>query len=124
MTTEASTTPTAPADPLTGRLTDLLLELCGMVCVTGEEGPIADWMADRYGRRPILSLSLLGALIGYLLFAIAIVQQHIWLLFFSRLLPGFAGGNISIVLTAIADVSAASARSPRCSRRQLRPRRA
>ena len=51
MTTEASETPTAPADPLTGRLTDLLLELCGMVCVTGEEGPIADWMADRYGSR-------------------------------------------------------------------------
>jgi DHA1 family tetracycline resistance protein-like MFS transporter len=67
--------------------------------------PLLGALSDRYGRRPILSLSLLGALIGYLLFAIAIVQQHIWLLFFSRLLPGFAGGNISIVLSAIADVS-------------------
>lgn len=33
------------------RLTALLLELCGMPCVTGEEGPIADWLADRYAAR-------------------------------------------------------------------------
>ena len=46
MTTDAATT-----DPLTGTLTDLLLELCGMPCVTGDEGPIADWFADRYATR-------------------------------------------------------------------------
>ncbi|CAN5536822.1 succinyl-diaminopimelate desuccinylase [soil metagenome] len=32
------------------RLTDLVLDLCGMPCVTGEEGPIADWLADRYAQ--------------------------------------------------------------------------
>lgn len=67
--------------------------------------PLLGALSDRYGRRPILSLSLVGTLIGYLLFAIAIDMQNIWLLFFSRLLPGFTGGNISIVLSAIADVS-------------------
>ncbi len=32
-------------------LTDLLVELLAMPCVTGEEGPIADWLADRYASR-------------------------------------------------------------------------
>jgi succinyl-diaminopimelate desuccinylase len=32
-------------------LTELLLDLCRMPCTTGEEGPIADWIADRYARR-------------------------------------------------------------------------
>ncbi|MEE8602284.1 succinyl-diaminopimelate desuccinylase [Euzebya tangerina] len=32
-------------------LAELLLELCSMPCVTGEEGPIADWLADRYASR-------------------------------------------------------------------------
>ncbi len=30
------------------RLGDLLLELLAMPCVTGEEGPIANWLAERY----------------------------------------------------------------------------
>lgn len=30
------------------RLTPLLLDLLAMPCVTGEEGPIADWLAGRY----------------------------------------------------------------------------
>lgn len=32
-------------------LTELLVDLCAMPCVTGEEGPIADWIADRYAAR-------------------------------------------------------------------------
>lgn len=67
--------------------------------------PLLGALSDRHGRRPLLSLSLLGTLLGYILFAIAIYRQDIWLLFFSRLLPGFTGGNISIILSSIADVS-------------------
>jgi succinyl-diaminopimelate desuccinylase len=33
------------------RLTPLLLDLLAMPCVTGEEGPIADWLAGRYEAR-------------------------------------------------------------------------
>ena len=33
------------------RLTQLLLELCAEACVTGDEGPIADLLADRYASR-------------------------------------------------------------------------
>jgi DHA1 family tetracycline resistance protein-like MFS transporter len=67
--------------------------------------PILGSLSDRYGRKPILSLALVGTMIGYLLFAYAILRQDIYLLFFSRMLPGFTGGNISIIMSSIADVS-------------------
>jgi len=67
--------------------------------------PYLGALSDRYGRKPILAISLVGTMIGYVLFAIAIIRQDIFLLFFSRMLPGFTGGNISIALSAIADIS-------------------
>ncbi|MEM8523274.1 MAG: MFS transporter [Bacteroidota bacterium] len=67
--------------------------------------PILGALSDRYGRKPMLMLSLFGTMIGYLFFAIALMNGNLWLLFFSRLLPGFTGGNISIVYSAIADIS-------------------
>lgn len=67
--------------------------------------PILGSLSDRYGRKPLLTLSLVGTMIGYILFAVAILSQNIWLLFFSRALPGFTGGNIAIILSSIADVS-------------------
>lgn len=36
---------------MTNHLGDLLLELLAMPCVTGEEGPIAAWLEERYGGR-------------------------------------------------------------------------
>lgn len=68
-------------------------------------GPILGALADRYGRRRLLLLSLVGSMAGYLLFALGIYEQSIILLFVSRILDGFTGGNISIVQSAIADIS-------------------
>ncbi len=73
--------------------------------------PILGDMSDRYGRRRILLLSLIGTLIGYLIFAYGLVLNSLWLLFVSRLLSGFTGGNITIVQSAIADSSNQEARS-------------
>ncbi|GAB5555251.1 MAG: tetracycline resistance MFS efflux pump [Saprospiraceae bacterium] len=67
--------------------------------------PLLGALSDRYGRKPMLTMSLFGTMIGYLLFAYAIKQELLWLLFASRMLPGFTGGNISIILSSIADVS-------------------
>jgi len=53
----------------------------------------------------MLSISLVGVCIGYLLFGVAIEMQHLGLLFFSRLLPGFSSGNIAIMYSAISDIS-------------------
>ena len=67
--------------------------------------PLLGSLSDRYGRKPLLTASLAGTMLGYLLFAYAIYSGNIFLLFFSRMIPGFLGGNISIVYSAIADVS-------------------
>lgn len=73
--------------------------------------PILGALSDRHGRKPILTFALIGTMIGYVLFAIAILNQDIWLLFFSRMLPGFTGGNISIILSAMADISDAKTKA-------------
>lgn len=67
--------------------------------------PILGALSDRYGRKPVLMASLLGTALGYFLFAIAIWSKNLPLLFFSRLLPGFMGGNIAIIQSSISDVS-------------------
>lgn len=67
--------------------------------------PILGALSDRHGRKPMLNISLIGTFIGYILFAIAILNQNLWLLFFSRMLPGFMGGNIAIIMSAMADIS-------------------
>ncbi len=67
--------------------------------------PILGALSDRYGRKPILIISMTGALFGYLLFAVALSIKSLGLLFLARMIPGFMGGNISIVQSAIADVS-------------------
>jgi DHA1 family tetracycline resistance protein-like MFS transporter len=67
--------------------------------------PILGTLADRHGRKKILQISLVGTFIGYVLFAFAIHTKLVWLLYFSRALPGFTGGNVSIVMAALADVS-------------------
>jgi MFS transporter, DHA1 family, tetracycline resistance protein len=67
--------------------------------------PILGALSDRFGRKPLLMLSLLGTLIGYILFGYAILTENLVLLFASRMLPGFTGGNISIVFSALADIA-------------------
>lgn len=67
--------------------------------------PILGTLADKYGRKKLLLLSIAGTLAGYILFAIGIMERNITLCFVSRALDGFTGGNISIAMSAIADVS-------------------
>ncbi len=64
--------------------------------------PILGILSDRYGRRPVLLLSILGTAVGYFLFALA---ASLPLMFFARILDGFTGGNISTAQAYIADVS-------------------
>jgi len=64
--------------------------------------PVLGALSDRYGRRVVLLLSVLGTGGGYFLFGFA---QTLWLLFLARLIDGFTGGNISTAQAYIADVS-------------------
>lgn len=67
--------------------------------------PILGQLSDRFGRRRVLSLSLLGTAIGYIVFAVGIVTRNIPLLFVGRALDGITGGNISVARAVIADVT-------------------
>jgi DHA1 family tetracycline resistance protein-like MFS transporter len=64
--------------------------------------PILGRLSDRYGRRPLLILSIAGTVIGFLLLGWA---SSLWMLFVSRILDGLLGGNISLAQAYIADVT-------------------
>ncbi|PIR48923.1 hypothetical protein COU80_01945 [Candidatus Peregrinibacteria bacterium CG10_big_fil_rev_8_21_14_0_10_55_24] len=67
--------------------------------------PILGALSDHYGRKPLLILSRAGTLVSYIITAIAISIGNIPLLFISRAVDGFTGGNIAVAQSAIADVS-------------------
>jgi MFS family permease len=64
--------------------------------------PILGVLSDRFGRRPVLLISLAGTAAGYFLFAWG---PSLEILFLARILDGITGGNISTAQAAIADVS-------------------
>lgn len=65
-------------------------------------------LSDRVGRRPILLTTMLINAAGYLLFAFAGSYAT---LFVSRLIQGFAGGNISAAQAYVADITSPAERS-------------
>jgi MFS transporter, DHA1 family, tetracycline resistance protein len=67
--------------------------------------PILGAMSDRHGRRRLLMLSIFGTMISYVVFALGLMMGSIVMLFVSRAIAGFAGGNLAIANSVIADVS-------------------
>lgn len=59
-------------------------------------------LSDRYGRRPVLLVCLLGSVAGYLLFGIG---GALWLLFLGRIIDGLTGGTISTLFAYVADIT-------------------
>jgi MFS transporter, DHA1 family, tetracycline resistance protein len=64
--------------------------------------PIWGSWSDRIGRRPIMLLSTFGAVIAYIIFGFA---ESLGVLFFSRIVAGTMGGNISTAQAYIADIT-------------------
>lgn len=67
--------------------------------------PILGQLSDRYGRKKILLVSLVGTCVAYLMFGLAIFLKNIPLLFITRIFDGFTGGNIAVAQAAIADIT-------------------
>lgn len=70
--------------------------------------PLIGKLGDRYGRRPVLLVSLFGQAIGYLIFGLG---GSLWILFLGRVIGGITGGNLSTAAAYIADVSRPEERS-------------
>ena len=65
-------------------------------------GPILGSLSDRFGRRPVLLISLMVMTIDYLVMAIA---GSIWLLFLTRVVGGITAATQSTANAFIADIS-------------------
>ncbi|WMJ90256.1 MFS transporter [Anaerocolumna sp. MB42-C2] len=59
-------------------------------------------LSDRYGRRPVLLVCLLGSAAGYLVFGIG---GALWILFAGRIIDGITGGTISTIFAYFADIT-------------------
>ena len=96
--------------------------------------PILGRLSDKYGRRPVLLVSIFGTFLGFLLLAFAepigiaitnllptsLVGEDptqtqnviiLSLLFLSRMIDGLTGGNISVAQAYIADITTAENRA-------------
>lgn len=58
-------------------------------------------LSDKYGRRPLLLICLLGSAIGYLIFGLG---GALWVLFVGRIIEGITGGSISTIFAYFADI--------------------
>jgi MFS transporter, DHA1 family, tetracycline resistance protein len=62
--------------------------------------PILGRLSDRFGRKPVLLVSQIGTLVGFLLLGSA---NSLWMLFLSRFIDGLSGANISTAQAVISD---------------------
>ncbi|MGB7160257.1 MAG: MFS transporter [Tepidisphaeraceae bacterium] len=73
--------------------------------------PVLGLMSDRFGRRPVLILSQIGSVIGFLLLAFATHATWVGpalglvLVYVSRVIDGISGGNISTAQAYVSDVT-------------------
>ena len=69
--------------------------------------PIWGKLSDKYGRRPILIASLIGAILSYIVMAHA---RDIWMLGLSRAFGGLMAGNIAAALAYVGDITTPESR--------------
>ncbi|PQA73255.1 Tet(A)/Tet(B)/Tet(C) family tetracycline efflux MFS transporter [Brucella oryzae] len=62
--------------------------------------PVMGRMSDRFGRKPILLGSLIGAAIDY---AIMSAAPHLWVLYVGRILSGMMGATMAVAGASVAD---------------------
>src|SRR6476469_9575174 len=100
------------ANPLKVTLLFSIYSICQFI-----GAPILGVISDRYGRKPVLVISQLGSAFGYALLGAATayhwdnVGMTMFLVYLSRVIDGFTGGNISTAQAYVSDVTTAENRS-------------
>lgn len=84
----------------TAEVVGLLLGTNALTQLLG--APVLGRLSGRFGRKPLLILSLAGTVTGFLMLGLA---RSLAMLFASRVVDGFLGGNISLAQAYISDVS-------------------
>lgn len=64
--------------------------------------PVLGALSDKYGRRPVLLISIASTALGWILFAAA---RSVTLLFIGRIIDGLAAGNIGTAQSSLADIA-------------------
>lgn len=72
--------------------------------------PALGVLSDRYGRKPVLIISVLGSAVGYLLFGIG---GAIWVLLLSRIIDGLTAGDMPVLFAYLADITPPEDRAKR-----------
>lgn len=67
--------------------------------------PLLGELSDVYGRKKLLTLGAGILALSQLLFGLSVEIGSLWLIFFSRIVAGIAGGNFSIAQASIADIT-------------------
>jgi DHA1 family tetracycline resistance protein-like MFS transporter len=72
--------------------------------------PVLGALSDRFGRRPVLLVSVAGAMVDYLFMALA---PSLGWLFLGRAIAGITGANMAVATALIADVTSEEDRAKR-----------
>lgn len=90
----------ASAFGATAEVVGLLLGANALTQLLG--APLLGRLSDRFGRKPLLLLSLAGTVVGFLMLGLA---RSLAMLFASRTVDGILGGNTSLAQAYISDVT-------------------
>ncbi len=67
--------------------------------------PVIGSFADKFGRKRVLSISLIFTIFFYIVIAYSVDIKFLWLLMGACLLAGLTESNVAICQSAIADIS-------------------
>ena len=81
-----------------------LYSLCSFVAA-----PVLGALSDRFGRRPIMLVSLCGSALGFAVFG---VGGALWVLVLGRVIEGLTAGSISALYAYVADTHSPAERGP------------
>jgi len=81
-----------------------LYSLCSFVAA-----PVLGAMSDRFGRRPVMLLSLCGSALGFAVFGLG---GALWVLVLGRVIEGLTAGSISALYAYVADTHEPAERGP------------